>query len=213
MPRFKFVPGRGYKRDNRDKKLKARTSSRVYRYWTDHQWFGDQKDTPHCVGFGWAHWLHAAPVVNYIDPHGIYRYAKYVDEWQGEDYEGTSVRAGAKVLHHMGFIESYAFTRDLDTLIYTLLEVGPVVIGVDWYQGFMRSDTHGVIKLEGDLLGGHCCMLTGVNVIDRMFRGKNSWGEDYGVLGRFWLSFDDMKKLMRDKGEVCCAIERKGAPQ
>lgn len=209
----KFTSGRGYKHDPRDLKLRGGDSDRMYRYWPDHQWFGDQGTTPFCVGYGWAHWLHASPVTNYIDPAGIYYFAKYIDEWQGEEYDGTSVRAGVKVLHKLGFVESYAFTRDMDTLVYTLLEKGPVVIGVDWYEGFMKPSYEGLIEPTGEVLGGHCCVLTGVNVIDGLFRGKNSWGYDYGRHGRFSVTFDTMRLLMANRGEVCCAVERKGEPE
>jgi hypothetical protein len=208
-----FISGRGYAPDNRDFQLKRGKSTRRFRYWADGQWFGDQQETPHCVGFGWSHWLHCAPIVNWLDPDGIYHYAKFVDEWKGEAYDGTSVRAGAKVLHHLGLIESYAFATDLPTTIYTLLEKGPVVIGVNWYEGMFQTDAEGLIHATGSDLGGHCVVLTGINLDRGLVRGKQSWGLDWGINGRFWLPLDDLNKLMRAQGEICLAVERKGVPR
>lgn len=211
--RLQFVSGRGVAKDRRDWKLPKLKSRRRYRYWDDSRWFGDQRNTPHCVGYGWAHWLHCAPVVNWVDPDGIYRYAKFVDEWQGEAYEGSSVRAGAKVLHHLGVIDSYAFTTDLDTLIYTVLEKGPVVIGVNWYAGMMDTNEYGLIEPTGENLGGHCCLITGVNLDSELLRIKNSWSRYYGLDGRCWMTCGDMRRLMQEDGEVCLAVERQGVPR
>ena len=212
-PVIQFTSGRGVARDRRDIELPRAKSPLRNRYWADYRWFADQGTTPHCVGYGWSHWLHCAPVVNWADPDGIYRYAKFVDEWQGENYDGTSVRAGAKVLHHLGLIQSYGFARDLDTLIYTVLERGPVVIGVNWYAGMMDTDEEGFVHCTGENLGGHCCVVTGVNLDRELFRVKNSWGKAYGENGRCYVSLDDMRRLMKEDGEICLAIERLGGPR
>ena len=199
--------GRGHSKDRRDHKLTGGKSSRKYRYWIDHQHTLDQGNTAHCVGYAWSHWLIAAPVINYVNPDGLYYFAKYVDEWKGEDYDGTSVRAGAKVLHHLGQVSSYEFTTKLDVLIYTLLEEGPVVAGMNWYRGMMKTDHEGFIYPDGEYLGGHAIVLTGINVTEGYIRGKNSWGLTYGIKGRFKLTFEAMQHLLKEEGEVCIARE------
>ncbi|MDP9365437.1 MAG: hypothetical protein M3Q10_14640, partial [Chloroflexota bacterium] len=49
-----------------------------------------------CVGFGWAR---AASLVEgrLFDGFSLYNRARGVDEWPGEDYDGTSVQAGGRV--------------------------------------------------------------------------------------------------------------------
>src|SRR5215204_1151260 len=62
----------------------------------------DQLNQGSCVGHGWTHWENCKPkghAVQQQHPYAVawYERAKEVDEWWGTDYEGTSVRAGAKV--------------------------------------------------------------------------------------------------------------------
>src|SRR5215203_5959800 len=59
----------------------------------------DQGREGACVGFGWTGFLNAKPVKHeYGNQMGfdVYRRAQEIDERPGEDYLGTSVRAGAK---------------------------------------------------------------------------------------------------------------------
>ncbi len=69
------------------------------KYWNANGWWGNQGTTYQCVGFSWAHWVEDGPVGHdgvppIIKPEDIYREAQKIDEWVGEAYDGTSVRAG-----------------------------------------------------------------------------------------------------------------------
>src|SRR6185436_14113346 len=62
-------------------------------------WHGDQGETPHCVGFAWHGLLRSSPVLNHQPlPDPLYLAAQKYDEFPGENYDGTSVRGGAKAL-------------------------------------------------------------------------------------------------------------------
>jgi hypothetical protein len=54
-----------------------------------------------CVGFGCSRLTSILNRKTY-DGFWLYRSAKKVDEWPGEDYEGTSVRAGLDILRKIG---------------------------------------------------------------------------------------------------------------
>lgn len=205
--------GRLVKADARDKKFRIarRASQRVFRYWRDDAAFLDQGEQPHCVGYAWAHWLINYPLSQFIYPSGIYRVAQHLDEWDGQDYEGTSVRAGAKVLQELGFISEYRWAWSLEPLVDTLLEVGPVVIGVDWHADMMEPDRSGFLHASGAVDGGHAVLLNGVDTKARKLRVKNSWSRAWGNDGRAWLSFEDMARLLKRDGEVCLAIEARPA--
>lgn len=137
----------------------------------------------------------------------LYNEAQKVDEWPGEDYDGTSVRAGAKILKSKGYISSYAWAWDLETTIQALLTAGPVVVGTTWLYDMFFPNEKGIIKASGEIMGGHAYLLDGVNVNKQLFRIKNSWGRQWGYKGFAYISFNDMEKLILDDGEVCLAQE------
>ncbi len=201
--------------DERDKKHLIRplgASDRLSRYWNANGWWGDQGHRPHCVGFAWTHWVEDGPVTHggiapIVVPSDVYREAQKVDEWTGENYDGTSVRAGAKVLQSKGLISEYKWAWNLDTLIYAILEMGPVVVGTNWYTGMFFPDSKHVISINGRIEGGHAYLINGVNVTKKLFRIKNSWGREWGNKGHAYISFEDMAKLIAEDGEICIGTE------
>lgn len=138
----------------------------------------------------------------------FYREAQKVDEWPGEDYAGSSVRAGAKVLQARGLVSEYRWAFTLDDVVLALLEVGPVVVGTDWYEAMFEPDEDGFLRPEGAVAGGHAYLLNGVSVGARKLRIKNSWSKSWGVNGRAYLDFQDFEELLAG-GEACLAMERK----
>jgi len=212
MPKRNY--GRRYKPDARDRRFRIpRTASeRVYRFWQDHRCWQDQKATPHCVGFAWSHWLASAPIRHWLNPDGLYTICKKYDEWKGTNYDGTSVRAGAKVLKMLGLIDRYEWAWDVDTLLDAVLERGPVVVGTNWYKGMDRPGADAVLSATGPNYGGHAYLVTGVSKERGLFRIKNSWGQNWGKNGRAYIPFDDMNTLIEKDGEVCLAVERAAKP-
>lgn len=216
---MKYSIGRKRSVDARDNKYLIvnsqfnKKSTLKQRYWDDNGWWGDQQDTPQCVGYSWAHWLEDGPVEQsgtppIVNPEVIYTEAQKIDEWSGENYDGTSVRAGAKYLKSRGFISAYLWGRTLDTLVNTVLNVGPVVVGTNWYYNmFFPNRRTGIISVKGRLVGGHAYVINGVDIRKRMFRIKNSWGRSWGINGSAYISFADMAKLIRMNGEICLAVE------
>lgn len=207
-----------YAPDDRDRLWRASfvlpDSSRSTRYWYDTEAFLDQGSEGACVGFGWTHWLNDGPVTRsgYFDAayaRELYKEAQVVDEWPGEAYSGTSVRAGVKVLQHRGFVTNYVWAFTLSEVVQTLLEGGPVVVGTNWYDSMDSPDAVGFIHLNASsrLRGGHCYVLNGINVDQEKVRLKNSWGPTWGNKGRAWLSFSSLDRLIREDGEACLAIE------
>lgn len=196
--------------------LPKKTAGVTQRYWNANGWWGHQGDLPHCVGYAWAHWLEDGPVTQLGTPpilhpsNEIYHAAQRIDEWPGEAYDGTSVRAGAKVLMAAGLIDSYNWAWDLDTMVHALLTAGPVVVGTNWYEE-MFYPKNGVIKIGGAAVGGHAYVVNGVNTKTKTCRIKNSWGREWGNKGHVNISFANMERLIAEYGEVCLAIERKRA--
>lgn len=196
---------------------KAGAPAPTFRYWWDLGYFGDQGATSMCVGFAWMHWLEDGPLTQpdytpnaapVYPGNQIYRRAQQLDEWHGVNYEGTSVRGGAKALRERGLITEYRWGRQLSDLVDAVLFRGPCVVGTYWYEGMDRPDEDGIIHVTGDEVGGHAYVINGVNTERRLFRVKNSWGRRWGLEGRAWISFDDMERLIHEDGEICLAVEK-----
>lgn len=173
----------------------------------------DQGREGACVGFGWAHELAARPVVvpgvTANSAQAIYRHAQRIDVWEGEDYEGTSVLAGAKAVQAGGYMDEYRWAFGLDDLRLAVGSHGPAVIGVNWYAGMFDTDSAGYVRVTGDVVGGHCVVVHGVSQRTGRFRIRNSWGPDWGVNGEAWVSFDDMARLLGENGEAVIPVWRK----
>lgn len=200
--------GRVHVPDSRDFDylIKRRRSARVSRTWALGPQL-DQKSTPECVAFALAAMLLGDPIKQFVNPHGLYEYAKFADEYAGENYDGTSVRAGAKVLAALGFIDKYKWAFSVDTMIGTVLEVCPMVVGTNWYAGMNKPDADGLMTPKGRLLGGHAWYIYGANTQTELFNVRGSYGVAWAKRGNATISFDSMARLLKEDGESLIATE------
>ncbi len=182
----------------------------------------DQGNTPQCVAYSWTKWRLGGPVTG-VMPYKLisefYHQCQLVDEWPGEDYDGTSVRAGAKVLKREGMISEYVWAPDHLAALKFILTTGPMVFGTDWFPEMGQVDRWGYIDVPDARTAyeGHAYCVVGADTrkvhpltkAKGAYRVVNSWGRGWGQNGRFWLTFDDADRLIRAAGEACAAIEIK----
>ncbi|MBU0995059.1 MAG: hypothetical protein KJ737_21405 [Proteobacteria bacterium] len=173
----------------------------------------DQGREGACVGFGISHELAARPsevkgLTNKFAKESIYWEAQKIDEWEGGSYpgaspryEGTSVLSGVKISRQKGFFDSFYWGFSLNDLALGVGRRGPAVLGLSWMEGMGKTDENGYIRATGEVVGGHCILCRGVNVREKYFLLRNSWGKDWGKTGDCKISFDDMKKLLANGGE------------
>lgn len=185
----------------------------------------DQGSEGACVGFGWAAEAFATPTTVNLqrvtadvprEPEAfareLYRHAKRIDEWEGENYDGTSVLAGAKVMSSLKLLREYRWAFSLGDVIDAVLAKGPVVLGVPWRSGMYEAEG-GVLRLSGEIVGGHCLLAVGYRLADPRLGGEdglvlqNSWGRGWGDDGLAVISLRDAELLLAE-GEACVPVKR-----
>lgn len=181
----------------------------------------DQGASPQCVGFSWYQFLLSAPVMKRSrvlpSPSTIYHRAQEIDEWPGTNYEGSSVRAGAKALCAAGVLKEYRWALNASDLKNFVLSRGPLVVGTDW---FSRMSTPKVIhnrkhncedsylEVDGSNEGGHAWEVNGYSNSRDAYRMTNSWGTTWGEHGRAWIERKSLEYLIFSaNGEACSAVE------
>lgn len=227
MPR-EYAMGRLYSEDVRDRLFPYSAivpfsqTTRTKRFWWSNGWWGDQGYDPHCVAFSWAHWIADGPKLTSIfrtrnpgvDTHLLYCEAQKRDPWPGDCdtplYDGTSVRAGAKVLEEWGYIEEYRWATDAQQAVNAVLTQGPVIVGTMWYSDmFYPNRNTWIVSPTGSMAGGHAYVLNGVDTERGLFRIKNSWGPGWGRGGHAYIRIEDMDKLIKNYGEACVPLQKK----
>jgi hypothetical protein len=184
----------------------------------------DQGREGSCVGFGLGHELAARPsevagLTARFLKEKIYWEAQKIDPWKGGAYpgafpfyEGTSVLAGIKVVHKLGFIEAYRWAFNTNDVLYGLGHNGPAVIGVNWYSNMQFPNAEGFIRPTGALVGGHCILVKAIDINSGFVTMQNSWGARWGINGDCRMGFDDFDKLLHEDGECSFLIKRKTVP-
>lgn len=200
--------------------------------WRCNAW-NDQGREGACVGFAWSHELAARPAEVPTDAEfakRIYNRAKQLDPWPGENYDGTSVLAGAKAVSELRnedgkpYIDGYRWAFGIEDVLRVLGYKGPVVLGVNWYEGMYEPDSNGFIHFSGEVMGGHAILARAVKIVWRNGHGpatlnnldversfvtlRNSWGRDWGIGGDCRISVLDLNLLLRDQGEACIPVIR-----
>jgi len=200
--------------------------------WRCNAW-NDQGTEGACVGFAWSHELAARPREYPADAEMaryIYWRAKQIDEWAGEDYDGTSVLAGAKAVKELTnsdgepLIEEYRWAFGIEDVLRVLGYRGPVVLGVNWHEGMWEPDVNGFIRPTGAIVGGHAILARAVKIVWRNPYGpatvdnlnteksyvtlRNSWGRDWGIGGDCRITVMDLNSLLRNSGEACIPVVR-----
>lgn len=142
--------------------------------------FYDQGSEGACVGFGISRALTMLNRVKY-DAMWLYDEAQKVDEWPGEDYDGTSVNAGLKVAKAQG----------LRRALSGHIAPGDGISAYRWATSV--DEVHAALQLPvADRIGA-------VPLV-------NSWGVYYPHL--VWLPDSVLERLLQEDGEAAVVTDR-----
>lgn len=179
----------------------------------------DQGDVGSCTGNAAAgaintipiHHAHAIALKEY-EAVQIYELATSLDDIPGQyppDDTGSSGLAVAKAAQQKKYISSYKHAFSVEEAL-TALQIGPVIIGINWYETFDEPDDTGLVKIGGQVRGGHEIELLGyhaqVIVDDSMLELENSWGPGWGKRGRFFFTVGTFRQLMAEQGDATILV-------
>lgn len=142
--------------------------------------FYNQGQEGACVGFGSSRMMSQLNRKTY-DGFWLYNEAKKVDEWPGEDYDGTSVRAALDILRKVGHC-----VKDVNGTAAAVLGEG--ISANRWARSV--DDVLSVLGYDG---------LDYVDVL-------NSWGRGYPHLTRMPATV--LERLWKEDGEVGIVTDR-----
>ncbi len=206
-----------------------RTLALPYRYRSTY----DQGSEGACVGFA-SSWMMSILNRRFYDATWLYHTARRdFDPWPGEDYSGTSVRAGMEVLRSVGHkflhkhthehapsiedgISEYRWATTVDEVRTCIAAGVPVGLGIDWMSNFdnpkKKSDGSHWIG-EGDLgivRGGHAICCYGASDRRQAVKLTNSWGKSWPLV---WLPYNALERLLdgiQYPGEAAIVSDRIG---
>lgn len=120
--------------------------------------------------------------------------------WPYHPHQKDKAKKGA-ILNAKKFCElSYARILNLDELKLSLATKGPCVIGIEAFQGIMKTKT-GIVPMpqKGEAsIGGHAICPVGYDDGKKWIKFKNSWSSKWGDKGYGYLSYAYIKKYMMD---------------
>lgn len=174
----------------------------------------NQMQTNACVGFTGIGFVMSEPMPKKLDDPeklavALYHLAQDRDGIPGRepDYFGTTLEGGCKALLEMGLAEGeFIWGNQLEQIIPHLLNRGPVMVGTEWTFN-MAVTRRGRTTAKGTSFGGHAYLLYGADTVERELYFLNSHGRNYGVDGKFFMSFDEFDILLK-RGGYACSISK-----
>jgi hypothetical protein len=150
--------------------------------------------------------IHIPDTVAFHEKDAVHAYsvATQLDGFPGAyppDDTGSSGLAACKAAKSFGWITSYQHAFDINSALQALMH-GPVITGVNWYEGFDNPDASGYVKISGQIRGGHEFVIRGYRALTKLVWADNSWGSSWGYYGRFCFSVDTWAQLLSEQGDV-----------
>jgi hypothetical protein len=179
-------------------------------FWRAYLW-EDQGSESSCTSAAMLHYIADGPVSHrrqnpIADRWALYREIQKRDIREGRNYGidgGATIIAAIKTAVENGWVEGeYVWAYTLRTMV-ELLHRGPLYMGLPWYPSMFRKDANGLTRVSGRYAGdGHAIVANGRDHRRGWWRLHQSWGDGY-----WWITDDDLHRLVREGGEVAFFTE------
>lgn len=125
---------------------------------------------------------------------------------------GSTGLAAAKALQQQGLIVGYQHTFTFEAFLKAL-RMFPVMLGINWYSSFDKPLDNGLIRIShtAQVRGGH--EVYADEIVGQHIGFTNSWTSAWGRQGRAYLSFDDVERLLSEKGDVTVPVPSGNQPE
>jgi C1A family cysteine protease len=106
-----------------------------------------------------------------------------------------SIESFTEGLQHKA-LQYQSVPQTLDAFFHVLAVFNrPIIMGVQLYASFEGEAVAacGIVPMPlpgEECLGGHAVLIVGYDKNKQMFLVRNSWGDQWGVQGNFWIPFD-----------------------
>lgn len=146
------------------------------------------------------------------DAVSLYSLATHIDPVDGESYPpddtGSSGLDICKAAVEKQYITSYHHSFSFLHTRQYLGSVGPLIIGINWYDSFDTPNSSGVLSLpsSASVRGGHEIEIAGIDNEKQQIQAWQSWGEDWGDGGKMYFPFSVFEQLMDEDGDVTASV-------
>lgn len=169
-----------------------------------------------CTGNATAGLLNTAPfrqarggkLLTEKDAVAIYELATTLDAIAGQyppTDTGSSGLGACKAAKKLGYISGYKHAFSIHAALEALMD-GPVITGVNWYDGFDNPDANGLVEISGQVRGGHEFEVLGYDPATDLVTAENSWGRTWGVKGRFHFTSATWARLLAEQGDATVPV-------
>lgn len=134
----------------------------------------------------------------------VYGAATAIDPFPGiyppED-TGSDGLSVAKVLTSWGAISGYEHAFGLDQALAALMQA-PLITGTSWRADMFEPDAEGLVHPTGPEQGGHEYLVDEYDPVRGWVGFTNSWSDQWGLRGRFYMEAEEYGELLDDQGDV-----------
>lgn len=212
--------GRHVEHDLRSKTFKVvhpPAAKLVSKKWVRHGSIFNQGDLGSCTGNAMAGVINTEPFYivgrTFTEKNAVllYENATRLDDIAGQyppDDTGSSGLAVAKAAQQLGLVASYSHAMTTNDALLALSNIGPIIVGIEWYEGFDTPQGDGaLLVIGGAVRGGHELEVDEIDVDKKLIRIPNSWGTSWGDKGYCTMSFDTFDRLLHSQGDATIPVK------